>query len=144
MIRPGLRQVIARGVRKRCPRCGRGRLFRAWYTLDDACRTCGLTYECYEGNTWAFMYLSTAFLTGLILAAMFLIKPDEIWMGRATVVSAAVMAIIASLPRRKAVAVALDYYSEIIWNQPPAQFGDSRNDVNGDNRFVGSPPPHRD
>ena len=32
------------GVRCRCPRCGRGRLFTGFLTLAPACESCGLDY----------------------------------------------------------------------------------------------------
>lgn len=135
---------MGRGVRRRCPRCGRGRLFRAWYTLDDACHACGLTYESYEGNTWAFMYLSTAFLTGLILGAMLLITPEQVWKGRTIVVVAAVLAIIITLPWRKAVAVALDYYSDALWNPSATHFGQAREETPRSGEFDETPKSRRE
>src|SRR6476659_11350040 len=33
-----------RGVRGRCPRCGRGRLFCAFLKVDDHCSVCGLDF----------------------------------------------------------------------------------------------------
>jgi uncharacterized protein (DUF983 family) len=32
------------GLRGRCPRCGEGRLFKGFLTLEDRCRNCGLDY----------------------------------------------------------------------------------------------------
>lgn len=34
-------QSILRGVRRRCPACGEGRLFRAYLKVADACPACG-------------------------------------------------------------------------------------------------------
>jgi uncharacterized protein (DUF983 family) len=33
---------VKRGFRGRCPRCGEGRLFRAFLKVDDVCPACGL------------------------------------------------------------------------------------------------------
>ena len=33
--------AIKRGFRRRCPRCGEGRLFRAFLKVDDHCSACG-------------------------------------------------------------------------------------------------------
>jgi uncharacterized protein (DUF983 family) len=33
--------AMKRGFRGRCPRCGEGRLFRAFLTVDDHCSNCG-------------------------------------------------------------------------------------------------------
>ena len=36
--------AMKRGFRCRCPRCGEGKLFRAFLKIDDHCATCGLDY----------------------------------------------------------------------------------------------------
>jgi uncharacterized protein (DUF983 family) len=36
--------AMKRGFRCRCPRCGEGKLFRAFLKIDDNCTTCGLDY----------------------------------------------------------------------------------------------------
>jgi len=36
--------AMKRGFRCRCPRCGEGKLFRAFLKVDDSCSVCGLDY----------------------------------------------------------------------------------------------------
>jgi uncharacterized protein (DUF983 family) len=36
--------AIKRGFRCRCPRCGEGKLFRAFLKVDDHCSVCGLDF----------------------------------------------------------------------------------------------------
>jgi uncharacterized protein (DUF983 family) len=36
--------AMRRGFRCRCPRCGEGRLFRAFLKVDDHCSSCGLDF----------------------------------------------------------------------------------------------------
>ena len=36
--------AIKRGFRGRCPRCGEGKLFRAFLKVDDHCPVCGLDF----------------------------------------------------------------------------------------------------
>jgi len=36
--------ALKRGWRGRCPRCGEGKLFRAFLKVDDHCSVCGLDY----------------------------------------------------------------------------------------------------
>jgi uncharacterized protein (DUF983 family) len=36
---------IARGLRGRCPRCGKGRLFKGFLTLRPSCEQCGLDFN---------------------------------------------------------------------------------------------------
>lgn len=122
---PSRLRVLVRGLRKRCPRCGRGRLFSRWYTLHDRCAQCALEYEPADGATWAFMYLSTAFLTGLFIVAMLLTTPTRVWLARSILFPAALVVIVGSLPRRKGLAVAVEYLIEkkIRMQSAPAEDG---------------------
>jgi uncharacterized protein (DUF983 family) len=36
--------AMKRGFRGRCPRCGEGKLFRAFLKVDNSCSACGLDY----------------------------------------------------------------------------------------------------
>ena len=36
--------AMKRGFRGRCPRCGQGKLFRAFLKVDNSCSVCGLDY----------------------------------------------------------------------------------------------------
>src|SRR5215217_2258522 len=36
--------AVKRGLRCRCPRCGEGKLFRAFLKVDDHCTVCGLDF----------------------------------------------------------------------------------------------------
>jgi uncharacterized protein (DUF983 family) len=38
-------QAMARGFRGRCPRCGEGKLFRAFLKVADACSACGQNFS---------------------------------------------------------------------------------------------------
>jgi uncharacterized protein (DUF983 family) len=107
--RPTLRTAVARGLRRRCPRCGEGELFQGWNHLRESCPVCGLRYEPRTGDTWFFMYMSTAGLTGVLVVIMFLIRPRVLWVGQAVVMVVALLLMGLSLPLRKGVAVALDY-----------------------------------
>lgn len=105
-------RILARGIRRRCPRCGLGRLFHGWYQLAESCDACDLKYEPLEGNSYWFMYYSTAGFTGFIIIAMLLLEPENIWLARAIVLVAAVVFIVFTLPYRKGLALAVDYLSE--------------------------------
>ncbi len=107
--RAGVRTVLQRGWRKRCPHCGQGTIFGGWYTLLSRCAACGFLYEPRGGDTWGLMYVSTAFLTGVILVGMLLLTPDNLWIGRALVLLAWLILIFATLPNRKGMAISLEY-----------------------------------
>ena len=42
--------AMKRGFRSRCPRCGQGKLFRAFLKVDDHCQVCGLDFTPHRGN----------------------------------------------------------------------------------------------
>jgi uncharacterized protein (DUF983 family) len=46
-FRPG--RMLARGLARRCPNCGGGKLFRGWFKMHDACPTCGHCLNREEG-----------------------------------------------------------------------------------------------
>jgi uncharacterized protein (DUF983 family) len=67
--RPGIARTLARGLTRRCPRCGRGRLFRRWFTMVPRCPRCGLAFEREEGAFLGSMSLNYA-VTGLTLIGL--------------------------------------------------------------------------
>jgi len=108
--------VLLRGLRRRCPQCGVGPIFRGWYTVVERCAHCGLDLDTREGDTWAFMYISTAGITGVFVAIMLLVRPPQVWIGQLIVLPLALLLIGGSLPVRKGLAIALDYLSELLWD----------------------------
>src|SRR5437868_11909732 len=107
------RQVLARAIRLRCPRCGEGKIFRRVLTYSEYthCPNCGLRYDP-RGESLAFMYVSTAFLTGVMLIVMLLMHPETVASGRLVVIPLAVALYLSTLPVRKALAIALNYVNE--------------------------------
>ena len=110
--------IALRGLTRRCPRCGRGRLFRRFYALPKRCSICGLDFVRFAHDTWALMYVSTAGLAGLIVFGMIYVRPADVLFGRWTVFAIALTAIPLSLPFRKGLAVAINYISENSRNKP--------------------------
>ncbi len=64
-----LGKVILRGLRQRCPRCGRGKLFRRGFTMFERCPSCGWVYEREEGY-WTGAMAVNLVLTEIIAAAI--------------------------------------------------------------------------
>ena len=63
--------ALGRGLRKRCPHCGQGRLFSGWSFLDR-CSVCGLVFARNPGDTWAFMIIGDRVpLAGMIVLIYF-------------------------------------------------------------------------
>ncbi len=112
---PAIRTLL-RGICKRCPRCGQGPLFRKWYTLFDRCPECDLEYQPRDGDNWGFMYLGTAFVTGILAVGILLLTPPNLWIGRVVLLVAAVVALGGTLPNRKGFAIAFDYVIRRHWD----------------------------
>lgn len=109
-------RLILRGLKKRCPKCGQGRLYQKWYQLRSHCPQCGLRFLKDPVDILVFMYLSTAFLTGLFILLMFWILPADQTGGRIILLVGALALMVLSLPYRKGVALALEYWSEQKFN----------------------------
>ncbi len=59
---------ISTGLRGRCPRCGRGRLFEGFLSLKPRCEVCGLEYAFADsGDGPAFFVMS---IVGLVVVAL--------------------------------------------------------------------------
>jgi uncharacterized protein (DUF983 family) len=111
--RPGALTVMARGLRRRCARCGQGGLFRAYFDMVDRCPRCGLEFDRGEGYWLGAMAVNlgaaeAAF--GIALAiGVALTWPDPPWVVL-TVVGLAVNAVMPFLfyPFSKTIFVAVD------------------------------------
>ena len=127
-------RTLARGLARRCPRCGRGALFDGWYAPRERCAACGLELASLHPHTWAFMYISTAGMTGVIVVAMLLTHPPSAWLGRVLVLAGAIVLIIGTLPHRKGVALALEFLLESKWHaggSDACEPGDDGHDTGG-------------
>jgi uncharacterized protein (DUF983 family) len=96
----------------RCPRCGVGRIFRRWYTYSEyrSCPACGLVYD-QRGESLVFMYLSTAFLTGVMFIVLITNPPVNLPVYRLGLAAAALGLYLATMPLRKGLAIALNYFN---------------------------------
>ena len=50
--------ALRRGLRRRCPRCGVGPLFRRGIKTYERCSACDLVYQKDRGDTWLFMIIT--------------------------------------------------------------------------------------
>ncbi len=65
-LRTPYRTILFRGLRLRCPRCGRGPLFRGWFRMYPECEVCGLNFEREPGFYLGSIYVNygiTAFVS---------------------------------------------------------------------------------
>src|SRR5688572_26962394 len=65
-----IRTVLWRGLRKRCPHCGEGRLFSGWSQLEH-CSVCGLVFARNPGDTWAFTIIGDRVPIGVMIILIY-------------------------------------------------------------------------
>ena len=110
--------IVWRGLTRRCPQCGQGRLFDGWWTVRERCDACALELRTRAPDTWFTMYMSMAFITGIFLGGMLWVfpQPANKRLGQAILVLAAGVLFVVTEPTRKGVALALDYLMDLRWN----------------------------
>ncbi|HWL92639.1 MAG TPA: DUF983 domain-containing protein, partial [Phycisphaerae bacterium] len=107
--------ILWRGMRRRCPQCGRAPMFTRWANLRERCDACGLELKSREPDIWFITYTSTAFITGLFIVALLFIlpTPENKWLARTILGGLALCAFIGTAPMRKGLAIALDYLIDL-------------------------------
>ena len=66
---------LKRGFRCHCPRCGKGKLFRAFLKVDNRCSACGLDFTPHRADDLP-AYLVIAIVGHLVVPAALLIETD--------------------------------------------------------------------
>jgi uncharacterized protein (DUF983 family) len=61
-------QAVGRAAALKCPRCGRGDLFRRWLAMHTRCPDCGLLYERAPGFFLGSTYLNYGFVSVTLIA----------------------------------------------------------------------------
>lgn len=115
---PRKRVILWNGLKRRCPRCGGGRLFHRWLKLHDRCPACGLRYLVNQGDPWAFLLVvDRVFLLALIAIIYFKLWPRSLPAVLALFASV-VAAFVATMPQRYGLCIALDYWTRTRWGDP--------------------------
>ena len=112
-----IRTALARGLRKRCPHCGRGRLFAGWSQVER-CASCGLTFVRNPGDTWAFTIFGDRLPLGaMIVLVYFGVMQSHRVLGITMMVGLAALGI-ATTHNRWGAGIALHYLSRVYWPDP--------------------------
>ena len=109
--------AIGRGLRRRCPHCGRGPLYRGREHLAS-CDVCGLVFERNAGDTWAFTIIGDRLPVALAIAAIYfgIGRGHQVWMIAAFCVLGVLLFWTAR--NRWGMGIALHYLSRILWPDP--------------------------
>lgn len=62
-----IRTLVMRGLCRRCPMCGTGKLFTKWFKIKDRCPNCAILFEREEGSFVGAMFINIA-VTEIALA----------------------------------------------------------------------------
>jgi uncharacterized protein (DUF983 family) len=68
--RQPLSRLLFRAIRLRCPACGRAKIFRGWFTMNDACPSCGRRFNRDSGYFLGSIYFNYA-MTGLLVVVVY-------------------------------------------------------------------------
>jgi uncharacterized protein (DUF983 family) len=105
--------MLGRGLTRRCPRCGQGKLFPRWFTMLPRCPRCDLDFERGEGFWLGSMAVNlgvTEAAFGIVLVGgIVLTWPDVpwVWLGVVSVLTNIVVPIL-FFPFSKTIFLALD------------------------------------
>lgn len=72
-----------RAILLRCPRCGRGKVFRRFLLMKDSCSECGLVFDRGDGYWLGSMMFNMAFAMGTVaivgVAVFVVTSPEPNW-----------------------------------------------------------------
>lgn len=108
---PTITTVLRRGIARRCPRCGQGKIFERWVTLHDNCSACGLQYLRDQGDLWGYLLFVDRAMFIFPLVVMFYFgwwNPNSVWYWAA--IAALIAAMVYTIPHRNGISVGLEYY----------------------------------
>ena len=63
-----------RALGLRCPRCGRGPLFRGWFAMNTVCAVCDLRFERAQGYWVGAIYVNYAMTAGIAVTGFFVLR----------------------------------------------------------------------
>jgi uncharacterized protein (DUF983 family) len=108
-VEPGALRAIGRGMRRRCPRCGRAPIFERFIDARDRCESCGLVFEERAGDTWGFWVLLDRLFVAIPLVILLFGFATASLKLRVVLILALLVPLIATMPHRQGVAIAIDY-----------------------------------
>ena len=111
-------------MHRRCPHCGQGQLFARWITPHRACSVCGLVYLRNQGDTWLFWILMDRVPIFLGIVAIYFGFRVTNWVTGLLFFGAMAGPLIATMPHRQGIAIALNYLSRVHFRDPSDQLPD--------------------
>jgi uncharacterized protein (DUF983 family) len=110
--------ALWRGLRKRCPHCGQGKLFSGWGNHIPRCPSCGLVYERNPGDTWAFTVIGDRIPVAILIAAIYFGVFRRSHVLGTVLIVLMVGLLVWTSPNRWGAGIALHYLSRRFWPDP--------------------------
>jgi uncharacterized protein (DUF983 family) len=111
-------KTLLRGIRRRCPRCGEGALFRRWIDSYERCAVCGLQYQRNHGDLWIWLILTDRIPMLVGIVAMYFGFRTTNWIVATAFFAVLIIPLIATMRERQGLAIALDYISRVWFPDP--------------------------
>ena len=108
----GLSGAIRAGLRCRCPRCGKGKLFRGYLTPRPHCEACGLDYgfaDSGDGPAVFIMFFAGFIVVGAALLTEIMYQPPY-WVYAALWLPLILIVTLGPLRPMKGLMIALQYH----------------------------------
>jgi uncharacterized protein (DUF983 family) len=115
---PSITDILRRGWKRRCPRCGVGPLFEKGIRIHKRCPECGLLYQRDYGDTWMFMIITDRIPILFGIAAVYFGYRPGNWLASAAFLFALAAPIILTIRERQGLALALDYLMRVRLQDP--------------------------
>ena len=110
--------ALGRGLRKRCPHCGEGRIFSGFAHHLERCSVCGLVNERNPGDTWAFTIIGDRLPIAVIIVLIYFgVARAHPVLGVALILVLGGL-IVWTAPNRWGAGIALHYLSRVFWPDP--------------------------
>lgn len=111
-------RALARGLKRRCPHCGRAPIFGRWFTLHERCRECGLRFEQSPGDTWALWLIGDRLFVGVLIVLVFLVFRSSSWAFASAMIFLVGAPMVCTMPHRMGFCLAFDYLIRLHLEQP--------------------------
>jgi uncharacterized protein (DUF983 family) len=71
-------KIMSRGLRLRCPKCGRTPIFRGWFSMHEQCAECGRRFNRAPGYLLGSIYINYGLTALLVVVAYFSLYFGEV------------------------------------------------------------------
>jgi uncharacterized protein (DUF983 family) len=115
---PTIGVALSRGLRRRCPQCGQGQLFRRGLKTYERCSECNLLYQRDYGDTLMFMIITDRIPILFGIAFLYFGIHPTGWLSTAFFFGALSVPLLATLRERQGLALALDYLLRVYLRDP--------------------------